>query len=202
MTARTIEELEQIRKECRSMVTKRAAASGGAVLVPVPGADVLADVGILMQLLPAINGKFGLSEKQLNGLDAETKSMVYGFITSIGSKLIGRIITREVIVQILQKMGVRIATKQVSKFVPLLGQGLAAAIGFTAMRTIGNRHVEQCYEVAKRLLEQQASADIARNWTVPQQPLDPAGIELLPGRNLEAAIPLLPASDKDQEPKS
>lgn len=202
MTARTIEELEQIRKECRSMVTKRAAASGGAVLVPVPGADVLADVGILLQLLPAINGKFGLSEKQLNGLDAETKSMVYGFITSIGSKLIGRIITREVIVQILQKMGVRIATKQVSKFVPLLGQGLAAAIGFTAMRTIGNRHVEQCYEVAKRLLEQQASADIARNWTVPQQPLDPAGIELLPGRNLEAAIPLLPASDKDQEPKS
>jgi uncharacterized protein (DUF697 family) len=84
MTARTIEELEQIRKECKSMVTKRAAASGGAVLVPVPGADVLADVGILMQLLPAINGKFGLSEKQLEGLDAETKSMVYGFITSIG----------------------------------------------------------------------------------------------------------------------
>ncbi|MGM1021090.1 MAG: hypothetical protein ACQEXV_11210 [Bacillota bacterium] len=202
MTARTIEELEQIRKECRSMVTKRATASGGAVLVPVPGADVLADVGILMQLLPAINGKFGLSEKQLNGLDAETKSMVYGFITSIGSKLIGRIITREVIVQILQKMGVRIAAKQVSKFVPLLGQGLAAAIGFTAMRTIGNRHVEQCYEVAKRLLEQQASADIARNWTIPQQPLDPAGIELLPGRNLEAAIPLLPAPDKDQVPKS
>ncbi len=103
MTARTIEELEQIRKECKSMVTKRAAASGGAVLVPVPGADVLADVGILMQLLPAINGKFGLSEKQLEGLDAETKSMVYGFITSIGSKLIGRLITREVIVQILQK---------------------------------------------------------------------------------------------------
>lgn len=123
MTARTIEELEQIRKECKSMVTKRAAASGGAVLVPVPGADVLADVGILMQLLPAINGKFGLSEKQLEGLDAETKSMVYGFITSIGSKLIGRLITREVIVQILQKMGIRIATKQVSKFVPLLGQG-------------------------------------------------------------------------------
>ncbi|KAF6577991.1 hypothetical protein H6F38_36830, partial [Paenibacillus sp. EKM208P] len=76
-------------------------------------------------------------EKQLEGLDAETKSMVYGFITSIGSKLIGRLITREAIVQILQKMGIRIATKQVSKFVPLLGQGLAAAIGFTAMRTIG-----------------------------------------------------------------
>ncbi|KAF6579202.1 hypothetical protein G9G54_10785 [Paenibacillus sp. EKM212P] len=197
MTAQTIEELEQIRKECKSMVTKRAAASGGAVLVPVPGADVLADVGILMQLLPAINGKFGLSEKQLEGLDAETKSMVYGFITSIGSKLIGRLITREAIVQILQKMGIRIATKQVSKFVPLLGQGLAAAIGFTAMRTIGNRHVDQCYEVAKRLLEQRTAADIARNWTVPQQPLEPVGVDHFPNQNPEAAIPLLPASPKD-----
>lgn len=197
MTARTIEELEQIRRECKSMVTKRAAASGGAVLVPVPGADVLADVGILMQLLPAINGKFGLSEKQLEGLDAETKSMVYGFITSLGSKLIGRLITREVIVQILQKMGFRIATKQVSKFVPLLGQGLAAAIGFTAMRTIGNRHVDQCYEVAKRLLEQQTAADTARNWTVPQQPLEPVGVDHLPNRDPEAATPLLPAPPKD-----
>ncbi|MDY8092507.1 hypothetical protein UY456_05845 [Paenibacillus polymyxa] len=197
MTVQTIEELEQIRKECKSMVTKRAAASGGAVLVPVPGADVLADVGILMQLLPAINGKFGLSEKQLEGLDAETKSMVYGFITSIGSKLIGRLITREAIVQILQKMGIRIATKQVSKFVPLLGQGLAAAIGFTAMRTIGNRHVDQCYEVAKRLLEQRTAADIARNWTVPQQPLEPVEVDHLPNQNPEAAIPLLPASTKD-----
>ncbi|MGG4216926.1 hypothetical protein ABEW32_01710 [Paenibacillus jamilae] len=197
MTFRTIEELEQIRKECKSMVTKRAAASGGAVLVPIPGADVLADVGILMQLLPAINEKFGLSEKQLEGLDAETKSMVYGFITSVGSKLIGRLITREAIVNILRKMGIRIATKQVSKFVPLLGQGLAAAIGFTAMRTIGNRHVEECYEVAKRLLEQQTAVDTARNWTVPQQPLDPVGADRLPNQNPAAAIPLLPVSNKD-----
>ncbi|AUS29097.1 hypothetical protein [Paenibacillus polymyxa] len=197
MTVRTIEELEQIRKECKSMVTKRAAASGGAVLVPIPGADVLADVGILMQLLPAINEKFGLSEQQLEGLDAETKSMVYGFITSIGSKLIGRLITREAIVKILQKMGIRIATKQVSKFVPLLGQGLAAAIGFTAMRTIGNRHIDECYEVAKRLLEQQTAADTARNWTVPQQPLDPAGVDQLPNQNPAVAIPLLPTSHKE-----
>ncbi|MGY5484621.1 hypothetical protein [Paenibacillus sp. ALE2] len=197
MTVRTIEELEQIRKECKSMVTKRAAASGGAVLVPIPGADVLADVGILMQLLPAINEKFGLSEQQLEGLDAETKSMVYGFITSIGSKLIGRLITREAIVKILQKMGIRIATKQVSKFVPLLGQGLAAAIGFTAMRTIGNRHIDECYEVAKRLLEQQTAADTARNWTVPQQPLNPVGVDQLPNQNPAAAIPLLPASHKE-----
>lgn len=123
MTARTIEELEQIRKECKSMVTKRAAASGGAVLVPVPGADVLADVGILMQLLPAINGKFGLSEKQLEGLDAETKSMVYGFITSIGSKLIGRLITREVIVQILKKWAFVSLPSRLASLSPFWGKG-------------------------------------------------------------------------------
>lgn len=51
----TIAELDLIREECRSMVAKRAAVSGTVSLLPVPGADVLTDVGILMELLPSIN---------------------------------------------------------------------------------------------------------------------------------------------------
>ncbi|MDP4096202.1 hypothetical protein OIN60_05380 [Paenibacillus sp. P96] len=184
MIPHTIEELDHIRRECRSMVTKRAIASGGTTLIPLPGADIFADVGILMQLLPDINAKFGLSERELSGMDTETKSMVYGLITSVGSKLIGRVITREIILHLLQKIGLRIATKQAARLVPLLGQGLAAALGFTAMRMIGNRHIDECYEVARRLMEQRSAADNAAEWTVSQtlpEPL-PAGrvIPLLP----------------------
>ena len=62
MIPATLEQLEQVRKECRTMVRKRATASAGTTLVPLPGTDVLADVGMLMQLLPAINNKFGLSQ--------------------------------------------------------------------------------------------------------------------------------------------
>lgn len=154
MIPATLEQLEQVRKECRTMVKKRATASAGTVLVPLPGTDVLADVGMLMQLLPAINNKFGLSQKQLDGMDPETKSMIYGFIMSIGSKVIGRMVTKELVVQVLRRVGVRVATKSVAKFVPFAGQGLAAALSFTAMRYVGNKHVEDCYEVVKRMIEQ------------------------------------------------
>ncbi|WP_339847139.1 hypothetical protein MKY42_30620 [Paenibacillus sp. FSL W7-1088] len=154
MIPATLEQLEQVRKECRTMVKKRATASAGTTLVPLPGTDVLADVGMLMQLLPAINNKFGLSQKQLDGMDPETKSMIYGFIMSIGSKVIGRMVTKELVVQVLRRVGVRVATKSVAKFVPFAGQGLAAALSFTAMRYVGNKHVEDCYEVVKRMIEQ------------------------------------------------
>ncbi|MDN4601187.1 hypothetical protein P5G61_08135 [Paenibacillus sp. F6_3S_P_1C] len=154
MIPATLEQLEQVRKECRTMVKKRATASAGTTLVPLPGTDVLADVGMLMQLLPAINNKFGLSQKQLDGMDPETKSMIYGFVMSIGSKIIGRMVTKELVVQVLKRVGIRVATKSVAKFVPFAGQGLAAALSFTAMRYVGNKHVDDCYEVVKRMIEQ------------------------------------------------
>ena len=154
MIPATLEQLEQVRKECRAMVNKRATASAGTTLVPVPGTDVVADVGMLMQLLPAINNKFGLSQQQLDGMDPETKSMIYGFIMSIGSKIIGRMITKELVMQVLRRVGIRVATKSVAKFVPFAGQGLAAVLSFTAMRYVGNKHIDDCYEVAKRMIEQ------------------------------------------------
>ncbi|WP_434749003.1 hypothetical protein [Paenibacillus amylolyticus] len=154
MIPATLEQLEQVRKECRTMVRKRATASAGSTLVPLPGTDVIADVGMLMQLLPAINNKFGLSQKQLEGMDPETKSMIYGFVMSIGSKIIGRMVTKELVVQVLKRVGIRVATKSVAKFVPLAGQGLAAALSFTGMRYVGNKHIDDCYEVVKRMIEQ------------------------------------------------
>ncbi|WFR64022.1 hypothetical protein P9222_07380 [Paenibacillus amylolyticus] len=80
--------------------------------------------------------------------------MIYGFVMSIGSKVIGRMVTKELVVQVLQRVGVRVATKSVAKFVPFAGQGLAAALSFTAMRYVGNKHVDDCYEVVKRMIEQ------------------------------------------------
>lgn len=151
----SLNDLERIKKDCKRMVIQRATASGGAAMVPVPGTDFLADVSILMQLLPAINKKFGLSEGQLSGLDNRTKAYIYGYITAIGSRTIGKIISREIVFQLLKKVGKRVASKQVVKFVPLIGQGMAAALSFSAMRRAGYSHIHDCYEVAKKIIEQQ-----------------------------------------------
>jgi uncharacterized protein (DUF697 family) len=152
MLPKTIGELERIKEECKSMVTKRAVASGGAAVIPVPGTDVAADVGMLLQLLPAINKRFGLSPDQIEELDTHSKTILYGIIKTIGSRLVGQIITKEIIMQILKKIGTRFAVKQVTKFIPFVGQATSAAISFGAMKYVGNSHIDECYEVAKRFI--------------------------------------------------
>lgn len=148
----TREDLELIRQDCLAMVKKRAMLSAGATVLPLPGADVGADIALLMDLLPAINRKFGLSAEQIETLDPHIKKVILVTVTSVGSQLIGRVVTATVIRQVLLRFGLRVATKSVVRVVPILGQLVSAGISFGAMRTLGNAHVEDCYEVARQTL--------------------------------------------------
>lgn len=158
MMPKTITELDQVRKSCKAMVNKRATASAAAAVVPLPGLDLGADVTIMMELLPAINRKFGLSPEQIDQLDGEIKAKIFVIISSLGSKLVGKFITKELVVTMLKKIGVRFAVKQVSKFIPFVGQAVSAGISFGAMKYLGNSHIDECYEVCKRVIEMQQSA--------------------------------------------
>ena len=147
-----IEELNALRDECKSMVTTPAGLSAGAAVIPIPGADIGADVALLLEMIPTINRKFGLTPEQIDELDPQVKKMILVAITSIGSELIGKMVTKQLILQILKRVGIRVATKSVAKFIPFLGQALAASISFGAMKMIGNSHVDDCYEVAKKVV--------------------------------------------------
>jgi uncharacterized protein (DUF697 family) len=149
-------ELNRIRKECKAMVAKRAVASGGVAMIPIPGTDIAADMSMLLELLPSINRKFGLSEEQISELDTTIKPVILSLITKGGSKLIGRAITKELIIQVLKKIGVRVAGKQVAKYVPVLGQITAGVLSFSAMKMLGDSHVNDCYRIIKEYLEKQA----------------------------------------------
>lgn len=152
MLPQTLEELEALRAECKSMVTKRAGLSAGAAVVPIPGIDLGADMTLLMEMIPAINQKFGLNPDQIEGLDPKVKRIILIGATSLGSTFVGKWVTKELVVQLLKTMGVRVTTKSVAKFVPFLGQAVAASISFGAMKMLGNAHVEDCYKVAKKAL--------------------------------------------------
>lgn len=152
MLINTREELEKVKEECFSMVTNRSAASAAAAVAPVPGVDIGADVIMLMEMIPAINKKFGLSPEQIEGLDPQIKKMILVAVTSIGSELIAKQVTKQVIVSLLKTVGVRVATKQVAKYIPFVGTAIAATVSFTAMKYLGNTHVEDCFNVCERLL--------------------------------------------------
>ncbi len=150
---RTLAELDEVRRECRALVNRSAGLSGLAAVVPVPGADVGVDVTLFLQLLPAINRRFGLTPEQVDQLDARTKELVFLGVTSVGSQAIARLVTGDVVAGLLRRVGVRIAAKSVAKWVPVVGSAAAAGISYTAMRLVGNRHVDDCYRVVRAVIE-------------------------------------------------
>ena len=145
----SVAELDRIRASCKAMVRRRAATSGGMSLIPIPGVDIAGDVGLLLQLIPAINRKFGLTPEQIEDLDSRHKVLIYAMLKKVGSDLAGRAITKRLVMAALKKVGVRLATKQVLKYVPFAGQAAAAALSVTAMMYLGNSHIDACYEIAK-----------------------------------------------------
>jgi len=65
----TLAELDKVRRECRSLVTRRSLMSAGVAVVPLPGADVVADVGLLTTLIPKISERFELDHEQVEKLE-------------------------------------------------------------------------------------------------------------------------------------
>jgi hypothetical protein len=66
--------------------------------------------------------------------------------------LVGRLVTRELLLKVFKRVGVKIASKTAAKLVPLAGSVVSAAIGFAMFRQLGYQHVEACARVARELI--------------------------------------------------
>ncbi len=144
-------EIEAVVRRCRRMVSQRALLAAGVATVPIPGIDWVTDVGILVKLLPRINEAFGLSPEQVERLSPERRLVVYKAISAGGGMVIGKIITRDLVLRLLKVVGVRLTTQQAAKYVPLAGQAVSAVLTYTALRYVCEQHIRQCAEVARQL---------------------------------------------------
>ncbi len=156
MIAQNKQELQKIVDECKKLATKRAIASAAVGAIPAIGIDIATDVAILINVLPVINEKFGLSKNQINTYDEKFQLMILDTLKNIGAKLAGRIITKEIITTILKKMGVRITTRQVARFLPIIGTAIAGAISFGAMKLVIHQHIRECRLTVDRTLDKKS----------------------------------------------
>jgi uncharacterized protein (DUF697 family) len=152
---RSAAELDEAVRRCRKMVTRRALASAGAVLVPLPGADLAADIALLTQLIPAVNREFGLTPDQIENLSPRMKVLVYKAVVAFGGALVGRLITRDLILQALAVVGMRVTTKTAARFVPVAGQAVSAGLSYSAMRLVGESHIRDCRRVIEEVFADQ-----------------------------------------------
>ena len=147
-----VDAVEAIAKRCRQRVNQRALLAAGVAMVPVPGLDWLTDVGVLIKLLPDINHAFGLAPEQIERLAPDRKVVVYKALSTGGGLLVGKLVTRELVLKVLQVVGVRLTTQQAAKFVPIAGQALSAALTYGALRYVCEQHIQQCIAVRRQLL--------------------------------------------------
>lgn len=147
--------LEVAVRRSRALLHKRALVAAAAGAVPIPGLDWAVDAALLSNLVPRINAEFGLTPAQLDRLDPGKREQVQKAVAMVGSLLIGKFITRDLVLKAAQTLGMRLTTQQVAKFVPLAGQAVSAMIGYTAIRYLGEEHMKDCVRVAQatRLLE-------------------------------------------------
>ena len=145
-------ELEAVRAQCRTLVRNRSLISAGVAVVPVPALDVLTDLGLMRQMLPEISRRFGLDAAQVAALDPQRAQRVMAVANRIGSAIVGRVVTERVVASLLRRLGLRFATVSVAKFVPLVGSALAAGVSFGAMKVLGERHIDDCFETARQTL--------------------------------------------------
>jgi uncharacterized protein (DUF697 family) len=145
------DDLQAIAKRCRQRVGRRALFAAGVAMVPVPGLDWLTDIGLLMKLLPEISAAFGLSPGQIERLAPDRRIVVYKAISAGGGLLVGKVVTRELVLRLVSLVGVRLSTQQAAKFVPIAGQAVSAALTYSALRFVCEQHIRQCLDVARQL---------------------------------------------------
>lgn len=174
--------LEDAVERCRQMLRKRAIFAGVAGAVPLPGLDWAVDAAMLARLLPKINAEFGLTPQQIDKLDVKEKERVQKAVAMAGSVIIGRVMTRDLVLRFARAVGLRLTTAQASKYVPLAGQLISGVLGYAALRYLGEQHIRDCVKVAqaaplvlpapkKRLALTYAQTQVP---VQPSQPIEPA----------------------------
>lgn len=143
-------ELEQAVARSKKILHKKALLAAVASSIPVPGLDWAADAALLTKLIPQINREFGLAPEQIDALHPEKREQVQRAVALVGSVLIGKLITQELVLKLATSIGLRMTSKQVAKFVPFAGQAISATIGYAALSYLGEQHLRECVEVAKQ----------------------------------------------------
>ena len=141
-----------IAARCRKRVRQRALLAAGVAMVPVPGLDFVTDIGLLVKLLPDISQAFGLSAQQVERLAPDRRIVVYKAMSAGGSVVLGRLVTKELVLTLLKTVGVRLSAQQAAKYLPVAGQVVSAALTFSALQFVCEQHIRQCEAVARQLL--------------------------------------------------
>lgn len=115
---------------------------------------------MLTQLIPEISERFGLIEDRQSAINLESREVHWSAVKDRTVDFAGLMATRVSSKKTIQGFGGRIAAKQVTKFIPLGGQLVAATMGYTIFKKIANDHINECYKLAKGIQQKEHGKNV------------------------------------------
>jgi hypothetical protein len=164
------EALQDAVRRCRKLLNRRALVAAAASTVPIPGLDWAVDAALISRVIPAINAEFGLTPQQIDALPDAKREQVQKALAMVGSVVIGKFVTRDLVLRMAQAVGKRLTVQQASKYVPIAGQAVSAIMGYTALRYLGEEHIKDCVRVVQQAQLTLPAPDAAKRRSVPRSP--------------------------------
>ncbi|MBF0528844.1 MAG: hypothetical protein HQK55_06170 [Deltaproteobacteria bacterium] len=169
--AYSIDFLDKKKRECQKYVLYFAGIAATNALNPLPGVDIGIDVAVLVELFIYIRKSYGLTDQRLN-----SNEHMYHALTPLANKVI-KYSTKQGILLLLEKFADKQIVKSVTKYIPFVGQLIAATIGFGITRSAGMSYLEDCHDLAKNYLEEELKFNNgSRIWDGPNKIISIQGV--------------------------
>lgn len=136
------------RAACERYVAIAAAASAANGINPIPGADVAVDLSILLKLFSEIREAFGLNDAFL----AKLKESAIPIVARLANNVV-QYAAKEGLLLLLKSFLGRQTVKTFAKFIPFIGQAIAAGLGYAITSNVGNSYLNDCHDLAQEILE-------------------------------------------------
>jgi len=132
---------------CQTLVHIYAGLAAANALNPIPGVDVAVDAGLLLVLFKEIRDDYGIGDAALRKVEV----LVPTLAPVVNDVLAWA--TKEGVMLLLKRFAARETTKEVAKYIPIVGQVIAASLGFWITKSAGSHYNDKCFEIAKALLQ-------------------------------------------------
>jgi small GTP-binding protein len=140
--------LLQKKESCEKYVSYAAVASAANGINPIIGVDVAVDISILLKLFKEIRDDYGLTQSFLDELKESTIPTVSGLANNVIKYAI-----KEGIIILLKRFAAQETIKSISKYIPFVGQAIAAGIGYAITSNVGSSYLNDCHELAEQILK-------------------------------------------------
>jgi small GTP-binding protein len=140
--------LQEKKAACEKHVFYAAAAAAANAINPVPGVDVAVDVSIIVTTFEEIRDEYGLSSNFLKSLEKSSNPSVVLFANNVTQYA-----SKEGILMLLKRCFGKQAVKSFTKYIPFVGQFIAAGLGYAITSNAGKSYLNDCHKIAEARLK-------------------------------------------------